>query len=41
MVSALYSGYNTSKDEVVKNVRDDVIYLPEDDPIIKGKQGEL
>ena len=31
--------YNKSKANFVKKVRDDVIYLAPDEPIIDGKQG--
>ncbi len=41
MASAFITGYNTSKDGFVKHVHDDVIFLAEDQPIIKGKQGKL
>ena len=41
MASAVITGYNTSKDGFVQNVHDDVICLPEDEPILKGKQGKL
>ncbi len=40
MASDLNVGYNTSKEEMIKNVHDDVIFLAEDEPIIKGKQGK-
>ncbi len=33
-------GFNQSKEDFVKNVCDDVIFLAPDEPIIKGKQGE-
>ncbi len=33
-------GFNQSKEDFVKDVCDDVIFLPPDAPIIKGKQGK-
>ena len=33
-------GFNQSKEDYVKNVHDDVIFLPPNEPIITGKQGK-
>ncbi len=39
--SSMVQGFRDLKEDFVGKVRDDVITLPPDEPIIKGKQGEI
>ncbi len=41
VTSSWLQGFNTSNENFVKNVCDDVIFLAHEEPIIKGKQGEI
>ena len=41
IISSFIQEYDQSKDAFVKHVRDDVVFLAPDEPIINGRKGEI
>ncbi len=41
IISSIVEGYNHSKEDFTQTARDDIIFLPPGEPILKGRQGKI